>query len=513
MEIATHRNVQNDIKILRSYGEKFEEVCDKATSGLKDHRVACSHSEIVEEAHRVIQTIEALGEMQPAPQSTSTSREKRDIGMVHKLWNFLFGTDDATDGLAGTKSIGVLTHSVQAFKDVERQIEHKTDNVYNQVKWAINQINTESEKCLDAVDINAVNIRIAEVHNTILENIRRMSRFYTDLGHAQIDVDEIRKMVDGINKNVEDCHVPKIETRQLKKLITIEPLVRGLEVKILVSIPVVSKDKFQKFYVVAMPRNDSNLISDVEPQEIVVSQTLLQYIKPVQLTDINETLAITAETVNVFERFHEADNCVIATIMMKKGICKTKNLPEVYDVWLETPMHNVVAFYSNLRKEMICPAGREEISIKAGIVALQSGCWIETAQHNVKPSKDKSSIKKSAYKFDVDVQEVPLFDVTRHESHIEDMKGISAINDQALDNVLAEAAAEQGLPLWGVVVISIASTAVSIIVIVVIICWRCTSRRRVAYNVGEVIELNDLSQKDDKKKTTSSLDEFNNQTD
>lgn len=97
----------------------------------------------------------------------------------------------------------------------------------------------------------------------------------------------------------------------------------------------------------------------VDPQDVLIDKKLEEYVTNAQLTELNETLAITDNIVNIFEKTKSSPVCSIRCVALKSGnACPMMKLPESYDNWHSTPAHNVFIFYSNLPKRLECNGER-----------------------------------------------------------------------------------------------------------------------------------------------------------
>jgi hypothetical protein len=126
-------------------------------------------------------------------------------------------------------------------------------------------------------------------------------------------------------------------------------------------------------------------------------------------------------------------------------------MPETYDEWFTTPLHNVYAYYSNVGKVMICSNSRTPITSNVGTLTLQDGCFVDTTRQQIKGTKDRSKTQKHVFKVDVDI------DFTAPKEHkyanLHRTNNLSTINLSTLEEVAAEASAVENYSVVTIVLI------------------------------------------------------------
>lgn len=163
----------------------------------------------------------------------------------------------------------------------------------------------------------------------------------------------------------------------------------------------------------------------------------------------------------------------------KAKSCPLKQLPERYDEWYDTPLHNKVAYYSNEKKELICQHRRENIESSARIIAIPADCVIETPTKTIFAKQNKNIITRHAFHLEVndtidEIKHISLInETTPHASKVKQI----TIDDSGLDDVLKDAvSASQASNLWKWIALGMISTIVGIIVILGFTVY-CLKRR------------------------------------
>lgn len=103
----------------------------------------------------------------------------------------------------------------------------------------------------------------------------------------------------------------------------------------------------------------------------------------VTLTTVNETLAITNSDSHKLIKITPGCDCAIVGLIAAVNQCKLVTLPEKNDVWISTPMHNSLAYYTTEKIEMVCQQSREIIQQQSGIINVPTHCVIETPKRTI----------------------------------------------------------------------------------------------------------------------------------
>jgi hypothetical protein len=328
-----------------------------------------------------------------------------------------------------------LAHAIEAFKDIELQIGKNQLTYETELKELTDQIDTEEGKTFRSINKHAVQLRLINLKDSILENIQQIERIYGELPKLEFTQDEFEIIRDRINKNANNNQVPNIPLEQLKSLLNTK-LIKNGTIKVIMEVPIVLRETFTEYFVVPMPNVSTGEIADIEPHKIVVNQLRQEYIEVNDIIAINETLGITQEDCQLFKNAKITDDCAISVLLTETKTCKTRKLSVEYDQWMVTPLHNVIAFYSTKKNTLICNGQREIIAMRAGTIRLPSGCVVETEALKIKASEDKTSISRQAYHIEVIPDDED--EITEKYTSMTHQKKITPIDDAALDKVLIE---------------------------------------------------------------------------
>lgn len=504
VEVKTNLNAENDRQRVNRFTNAFKNICQDAMKRFT--WLICQqqshHIEVM--ANTTLSTINSVDK----PSKLARTKRNSKPGLIVRMLRYLFLSSDDDDDASQAKTMGVVRHAAEAFQHVEQQLLKKSQHVEKGLVHLADEINHQKKK--SATDANLIDARIHFIEMTamILETYKQINERYITL-HETPDIsdEELRTVIDTINKNVTDGVIPPIKLMDLRKLMKTSVKMEKGNVTIFVELPVVYKDLYEQYFVVPMPQADSSKVPDVNPQTIIINQRLQQYVMTQKLQDINEKIAITEDTIQIVEKVSQHTNCVIATIMREAGSCKMRPMPETYDEWLTTPLHNVIVFYSTETKELVCKNSRSIIKEQTGLIKLKKDCYVETKSHIIRASPDKVSQARHVFKIDVDeklkldkkmVQE-KLFTYDLDATKIDENK-VEDVLKEAVDTSQAFSFLESTAILIAVTVSSILAT-----VIVGFICYWKIFRNRPSEYTTESLEMTQVGTTDPLTEDTLSM--------
>lgn len=468
VNISTNLNPRNDIKKIETYKTDFEKVCKK--SMLKFSNLICDTQlhELKSTASHVIQNIKLIENKSPiirVPRSTQK-------GAFFRLLDWLFGGTEPDD-IHDAKSMGIIEHSISAFKDMENQIYTKNKHLQRELLDVSFNIEKTSATAFKQNNIDYINIQTMNIYNLMNENIQRMNEKYLQAEKLIMNKTEFYTIINRINLQIAEGTIPDITTDQIISLTSSKAqFIENQNINIILNFPITMKEIFEEHFVTPLPDPISKRIATSPPQNIIINHILQQFITPTDITIINETFAITSEPITIFNKIQTNTDCTISSFLLLKGTCKTKTLPTTYDVWLATPLHNTFSFYSNLKKNLICPNSRSLINENAGIITIQNDCKIETPTTTITASKDLNSIQKHAFKFDLeDIPEITELQIKPKpvNIHFDD----TPFDETSLNKVLTEAAEATTIhdtPILPII-ITILATLFSTLLITFTLCF------------------------------------------
>lgn len=308
-------------------------------------------------------------------------------------------------------------------------------------------------------------------------------------------MDEVEEAIEKVNRAARKGQVPKLSISQLYKMMDPVKIMANGSMAILLNIPIVMEEKFHQFHVMPLPMNGSAKIPDVEVHDIIISQKLMLYMDRPAVIRINDTLSITADQVNTVHKIQEGSDCAMLVLVKKRASCPMIPLPEVYDEWFDTPMHNKVAFYSNQRKEMICEHHREEIEISAGIIDIPKDCVIDTPTKTIFASQNKNKIVRHA--FHVEVNDTIDWTPGATSRRPEGSRKMKAVDDSSLDDTLKDAVSvSEAFNTWNWMSICITVAVAGAVVIMVIVLTVWLVKRKPQEESDDEMELHHRSRID-----------------
>lgn len=406
VRFVTNVQPMNDSERVDDYLAEFKKTCDRASREFQGTHCAGQMHALEHDAKTLTKKIARASST--VMDSRSKSRSKRE-GIFWKLWDWFFSSNDV-DNVAGlSKSMGVMHHALGAFQNVATQINQQTQNIGTALEKVVDEMNEQASKFWTAQSFTAVQVKMIFAKEVIQDVIAQLSEAYGEVDKLPPwSSIEFQEMIDGVNKRAKPAIVPNIPREQLEKLLDVSVQVENGTMITIVGVPIVREERSHRFYVTPMPHANAKVISDELPHFLTINQKLQQWTDETVLVSVNETLSITEEVVSIFHRVTPQSPCAITTIMEVRGNCTMIPLPARYDVWHQSPVHNVLVFYSNIPKELICAQTRATIQETAGTLKLDPECYVETTDHVIKPSQDRTSVQKNVFKLDVEILDTDL---------------------------------------------------------------------------------------------------------
>jgi hypothetical protein len=187
----------------------------------------------------------------------------------------------------------------------------------------------------------------------------------------------------------EDNLLPSIPHRQLMDLIVFKLIAANETLNFIAEIPITTKNYFTEFFVVPTPIQD--MIPDFEPKLIIVDTLVQLYVDSISSIQINETVSISTNPVIIRNKLTNGTDCVIKTVIQHENYCPLKVLTRPTDLWIETPIPNVIAFISTVAKIERCSSSLTKIKRTAGFIKMTPNCRIETPNYVIISPLDKTS--------------------------------------------------------------------------------------------------------------------------
>ena len=516
IEIKTNLCPETDSETIRSKIKMYNDACHKAATGFPLVYCRELNYELETKANNTIANImkhdESNGNTDDKlhQEKEAKPRSKRDYqkGALIRLFEWAFGSwsDDTESNVHAGKSMGVVKHAVTSFIHVERQLQRKEENLQKELHRLAEGVDQELLKHFAEGNQNRINTQLLSVFDLIMHHIMEMERIYDQVEKVAIEGEEIQNMVDKINKQLLVGVVPQISNDQLYELFNPKKKFnkeKG-DISVILDMPVVYKEKFEEFMVIPLPVEGKDLIPDVEPHDIVVNRRLQRYIMNTNVQSINETLAITLGSVNTMHKWKEGADCTIAGLLNQKPQCKYKTLPKSYDVWMDTPLHNQVAFYSTMKREMICQDSRTTIKETSGVILIPRDCEIETDTVVIIASQDSNAITRHG--FHMMVEETKI-DWTQHDvqsltDQLQTDNDTTRISEDGLLDTLKEAVdvSQEGNSLDLTVIIIAVTAIVTGGLVLAFWVYRKTKKPNTASHVYEAVSSRHIQSIEAKKK-------------
>lgn len=248
------------------------------------------------------------------------------------------------------------------------------------------------------------------------------------------------------------------------------------KVEIMFGIPMVRREPFGKYLAVPIPDLAAGAIPSTPITEVLASQTLQEYIEgDIVYVQINDTVSMTSKTITTVQIPTNETSCAIRTLLYDQPQCALMKMPEQFDSWIETPLHNGIIFYSNQKREMICPTIRYQIKEQVGMLYLPQECHVKTSQKKIYASWDKTTIKRNYF-------HIPMLDTQLNFSLPEPSPKasrkfqIDSEQNNELDDVLAEATDDSSTTMVQIILITALSVISAIAAIATYIFYKIKTR-------------------------------------
>lgn len=283
---------------------------------------------------------------------------------------------------------------------------------------------------------NRINLALLSSKLTLIENIKHVINAYRNTNPFK-DFQEFKDIIAKINSNFTDLKVPDLDEEALYKIITTTRRKTSEKVEFFVEIPLVHSEPWIEYFIAPSPCENSKKIADTEPIKAVFNKAHELYFLENDFLKVNDTIKITKENILLFSRVSESEKCAIRAIQNTTQPCSLKTLPENYDNWIQTPIHNTFLYHSNAPKTLTCDGIRNKIKSETGVIELKRGCVINSGKYNIIASADRTSIKRHFFKLEtkIDNNKIKLRESKKLNLKIETS---GTINDESLDKAIKD---------------------------------------------------------------------------
>lgn len=512
VDINTGLKPRQDAEEMKNMIEHYQKECARASKRFR--LVRCE--EFGNELDAQLQQMTAA--MTTATATQITPRKKRSFhsGALVSMFKWLIGSwsDEVDSELHAKKSMGLITHAVQAFKDVETQLDSRQVRIKNELDRLEQGVNEEMSKIIAGIDQTRISVQLAGIYNLLVQHMQDIKNNYETADEFLLEKEELKIMIEKVNQEARMGKVPKMEPTQLYEIMN--PMKRMINetIMIMIELPVVLDDIFEEYLVIPIPIEGTHKIADMNSHAIIVNRRLQQYVEGISVNLINETIGITKEPIHIFNKVTNGTDCAIVGFLKGHALCASRNLPTQYDIWMDTPMHNTFAYYTTESVEKICNNGRHTIKEQSGVIKLEDDCYIETKTTKIIASLDRNSVRKHGFHAILKEQTV---DWTMNHMKVAPIKAgdtdMSRISDGALVDVLKDAvdasqeANTTDLTMY-IVVAAITSVVTVVLVIVGIIGWiRCTNRpgQPIKEEIYEAVTIDQITNSTNETNRTSTV--------
>lgn len=393
IEIMTNLNPSEDIHKIEKLQEMFEVQCMTAMRDLKYIQCADKRDEI---AHAGAIAIDVISRSLPSEISKKNKRTRRSTkrGFIPFIWDLLFGSNEHDEESFPSGSAGAIKHSIEVFKNIDQQIKIKEKTIDLEITKLTEDINKENQRMFTSIDSNAINAQLAAVKGNIIDNFNILSNAYSLLTHSSLPA-----LIHHLQPKINELEIPfpELDANELLKVSTLHKTLLNDCIVLQVGIVIVRNDTFHKLLVIPTPDITTKEIADIVPSTIIINNEKSEYLENIEEVEINETLSITKSSLQIRRKIDATSRCIYKSLNAHKNMCKYKKLPELYDEWFITPLHNTLAFYSTEKNFLVCPGTRTLITAKAGTIEVPSKCFVETPTKKMESSDDRISVKKFSF--------------------------------------------------------------------------------------------------------------------
>lgn len=401
MILGTNLNVTEDLLRLKSLANNFEKECYGASK--KMHISICNF--FVDEIKNIIKnsemTINILNEFE---EEEDPNRKRRWEGIIGLLKELFIGTNEADDENLAHRSAGASKHAIKEFKAFEdtlasRQnyLDKKLNDTREHVAEVANEIRTEEMK-------TKITLQIMVIREMTLSQIASITDKYATKNYINLIVQETSTLSKVIKTKYTNGVIPPLPIKQLIKLVSIKLYPNNSMITLMADVPIVDPIPLHQFFVIPAPDPDKMLIPDFAPKTITVDEQRYEYVESPtfeNLIHINETLAISLHPILIRNTLSDISPCEIRSILFANQSCHMKKLEKDYDLWISTPVANMIAFISTIQKTVDCSGEKpHNLKDKAGFFTIKPNCVIRTKYHTISGPEDRTSYRYNFYKIE-----------------------------------------------------------------------------------------------------------------
>ena len=459
--VTTNINPSDDARKMEKLSNQLSLLCESASNRFKDLSCAAQVDEIGQLVNQTRKTIDNVKE------KSIHSRSKRSYheGILSSLWHYIVGYNEPDTNTVASKSAGAILHTDQALKDVEVQLTKKGEHLDQEIDFLFGSLRNESTKSWTEIDKNRFLIQFLGTKDNVKTVLGHINKRYDILANPLNSVN-IQQAITTINTKFQGLTVPDMAIDKLAALSSKQYQLNNDSLDCIVALPLVYNSVWNSFMTVPMPGDSKNQIPISDPQTLIFNKKHDLYFKTDRLFDVNDTVQITAEIVDIFFKSLASEDCAIRSVVTNTQECQLRMLPLKYDEWFQTPVHNTFAYYSNQIKALSCGDEKSKIEQQSGIIEIKSGCTLHTPTKMIAATVDKTSIK--SFYFKIDELNINTTNIKEHSSSLQVMQHAAKINDGLVDNAIEEA---ENLPesdgniLWIVLGASIAAIIILSLII------------------------------------------------
>lgn len=374
-KIETNLNIARDLGTIDKTIKSFWEGCNNSNGNAlrycKDNAKALSDWAIVVKAEINARSI-----------TESSGRVKRFDGLVPWAWEklsaLLFGDTESHDlqGLSARRTSGIIAHGMESMQNVQSQIIMRQDRLSKEVDYVKRIVKDER------FNYNRIEIQMIRVEQQAMENLMVLLQAYRSLD----DVVTLAGEFDAIKNNLQPkvpvgSKFPTKKSIELMKLSSATVTEEDGDVTVWIEIPIVYEDMVEELFYVPLPW-DGHILK-TPPGRLLVDRRrrLFTYkIEHLTRTPVNHDVDMVEGTVH-WRQAEAVHDCVANKIMktFHEMECEVGKLPADYDVWIETPVRNLVVFYTTSPPaQLACPEGVSNVKGSMGIIQIPRGCGLRT---------------------------------------------------------------------------------------------------------------------------------------
>jgi ABC-type transporter MlaC component len=431
--IETGRNKIKDTQTVGFLTSNLTKACLSANERLKMN-MDCEFPTVYRLKDEICETIEIT------PISTRSKRNS-EHGKLVKFLIWLFWSDE--DNADQSTPMGVVQHAVSDFQTIEKELQEAQAKMQQEVQHTFKQISQEDDKIFRSVDENAVKLRVSKLKDVTIENLHRFNRAYQTITSISVsDTLKIQKLVQ--QQLPKQYSTPNVSAKIMLSLLKTTLINDDGKIMLRVIMPVIRHEIFKSYFVIPVTDSTGLEITDIEPHTIIINEQLNAYLdSATELTILNATLAITAKQNHVVHKVTSASDCVVNIRFERPETCPVRKLEPKHELWINTPVNNLVYYAVMTRKELVCGDSRKIINENSGFIMIPTDCHIDTESRQIWPSLDKTNMHfNNTFNQLLEVTAAPWIE-PKLLSNITFTNSTTTINDTDLDVVLKEAVEAQ----------------------------------------------------------------------